>query len=377
MSDGGNPTGISKGGAVGPPYSIDSWRIGMQTEELLEMPFLRNIGIVMTYRCQVSCAHCVIRAGPLRSEKIEIDEALEWVSQIAKYRNGFVKVLSLTGGEPFYSLDDIKTISDFAEAEGLLVSAVTNAFWATTFENAMQVLNQLPAIKMISISTDAYHLASIPFEKPKNAILAARELGIPYTVSVCTCNEQDLQYQELLKKLNEITPPDTIMTAVTFAAGRALEMADLTQYELTDKVPISACSAGSSPIVFPDGRIIACIGPVIDLESSYPLMLGNLRKESLEDILEGAEKNPILHAIRIWGPKRLIDLARKAGLGQHIPERFVKDSICNACYSLMSNPAIVEYLKELAQSDFAIRAAYARGYYLNEIRTIELLGLEG
>ncbi|MFM7448310.1 MAG: hypothetical protein ACKO24_06915 [Leptolyngbyaceae cyanobacterium] len=84
------------------------------------------------------------------------------------------------------------------------------------------------------------------------------------------------------------TSTDTVLTAITFPAGRALKSADLLNYQTTDTPPISACAAGSSPIIFPDGRVIACIGPVIDLASSHPLVLGNLRNEPLSTILDRA-----------------------------------------------------------------------------------------
>ncbi len=120
-------------------------------------------------------------------------------------RNGYIKVLSLTGGEPFYNIDYLKKIAAFGETCGLLVSAVTNAFWATTREEAVRVLRELSSIKMLAISTDVYHQESIPFERIKNAIFAAKECDIPYNIAVCTENESDSEYKEILKKLHEIT----------------------------------------------------------------------------------------------------------------------------------------------------------------------------
>ena len=77
--------------------------------------------------------------------------------------------------------------------------------------------------------------------------------------------------------------------------------------------------------------------------------------------------NTILHAIRIWGPKKLIRMVEEAGLVDELPNNYIKDSICNACYSLVSNPKIVEYLSELINDpEFRRRVAYARAYYLKE-----------
>lgn len=343
---------------------------------LLEMPFLRNIGFIMTYKCQVACPHCIINASPYRKEEMLLSDAINWVQQINSYRNGYIKALSLTGGEPFYNIDNLKEISDFGESCGLIVSVITNAFWASTKEEAVRILKELPAIKILVISTDVYHQEYIPFERVKNALEAAKECGIQYNIAVCTQNENDINYKEILNKLQEITGPDTIYTAITFPAGRALTTLGKLNYETSEEPPISACWAGSSPIVFPDGKVLACIGPVIDLPSSHPLILGNLRKNSLQEILDNAELNPILHAIRVWGPKKLISMVKEAGLDRYLPEKYIKDSACNACYSLMSNSKIVEFLNQLSMdAEFRRKVAYARIYYLKETRMAELCQL--
>jgi MoaA/NifB/PqqE/SkfB family radical SAM enzyme len=348
----------------------------MPSEELPEMPFLRNIGFILTYRCQVACPHCIIEAGPHRKEEMLLNDAFNWIQQVASYRNSYIKVLSLTGGEPFYNIDALKRISEFGAKSGLLISVVTNAFWAFTEAEAMRTLKEIPAIKMLAISTDVHHQESIPFERVKNAVSAAKECNIPYNIAVCTESEEDIAYKKILNKLEEITEKDTINTAVTFPAGRALNKVSMLKYQTTEEPPISACSAGSSPIVFPDGRVIACIGPVIELKSSHPLILGNLHENSLQEILDSAETNSILHAIRIWGPKKLISLIKDAGLDAYLPERYIKDSVCNACYKLMSNSRIIAFLFQLDRDvEFKRKVAYARVYYLKETKMVELLGL--
>jgi MoaA/NifB/PqqE/SkfB family radical SAM enzyme len=70
-------------------------------ESPFEMPFLRNIGFLMTYRCQVACPHCIIKAGPHRRGKMRLADALKWIEQVAAYRSGYIKALALTGGSLF------------------------------------------------------------------------------------------------------------------------------------------------------------------------------------------------------------------------------------------------------------------------------------
>jgi hypothetical protein len=71
-------------------------------------------------------------------------------------------------------------------------------------------------------------------------------------------------------------------------------------------------------------------------------------------------------------------MAIEAGLSDCLPTRYIRNSMCNACYNLMSNAVIVDFLKELSRDlDFAQRVAYARIFYLGETRMAELIGLKG
>lgn len=343
------------------------------SENLPEMPYLRNIGLIVTYKCQVACPHCIIEAGPNRKEQLELENARDWINQIANYRNGYIKVLSLTGGEPFYDISKLQKISSFGEENGLLVSAVTNAFWALTAKKAINTLKSLPSIKMMSISADAYHQEQIPFERVTNAVNAAKKLEIPFQIAVCAENQNDEEYKQIIQKLEQITEPNKIKTAITFPVGRAQKITNPSYITSTDP-PVSACSAGSSPIVFPNGNIIGCIGPVINIKTGHQLLLGNLHEENLKQILDNSEINPIYHAIRIWGPKKLISMANEANLTEYLPKEYIKNSICHACYNLMANSKIRSFLSALAHDpEFKRKVAYARLYYLREKRMFELM----
>jgi MoaA/NifB/PqqE/SkfB family radical SAM enzyme len=343
------------------------------SENMPEMPYLRNIGLIVTYKCQVACPHCIIEAGPDRKEETQLDNAFSWINQIANYRNGYIKVLSLTGGEPFYDIKKLEAISSFGEEKGLIVSAVTNAFWASTPQKGVEILEKLPSLKMLAISADVYHQKNIPFERVKNAVNAAEKLDVPFQIGVCTENQHDPEYKSMIEKLEQITQPAKIKTALVFPVGRALKLRD-PKYVTSNEPPVSACSGGSAPIIFPNGNILGCIGPVIDIKSPHPLLLGNLHEMSLEEILDKSEINPIYHAVRIWGPKKLISKVKDPELLKHLPSKYIKDSVCHACYSLMANEEVRRFLRYLAYDpEFIRKVAYARLYYLREKQMFELL----
>jgi organic radical activating enzyme len=345
----------------------------MKTEqEVKDPPFMRNVGLLLTYHCQASCAHCIIRAGPDRHEEMNLEDARNWIRQIASYRNHYVLVLSLTGGEPFSNLKLLREVMEFAAQCKFYVSVVTNGFWAVKRETAKQLLRSLPQICFLSISTDVYHQKYVPFEHVQNAIWATQECGIPYYVTIITENKSDADYQRVNSEILRLTGPENIRTGITFPVGRASQIRSQLKYSASDEPPKEACQAASSPCIFPDGRVYGCIGPLIDLKHEHPLILGNLRETSLPEILDRSETNVVLHALRLWGPSRLVSLLREAGLSEHLPSEYVSGSVCNACYSLLSNHVLRGWLCQLEEdAEFRRKVAYGRLYYLNETGMLE------
>jgi len=337
-----------------------------------EIGFLTNMGLMMTYRCQIACRHCVVEAGPHRTEEVDLAEARGWVAQMAAYRKGRVQMLSLTGGEPFYTANKLAEISDFAANLGLVVSVVTNAYWATSPDASLQTLRSLRGICMIGISADPHHQRVIPFDRVVNAIGAAESCGIPHRVLVATESETDPDYLSFLDGLKRFTSEDTITTVITFYAGRALVKIDANRYQWTQEPCPWACTAVGAPIMFPDGRVIACIGPLIELRARHSLVLGNLREEPLAAILDRAENNSVLHAIRVWGPRKLVEKLRESPIASELPRAYVRGSTCDVCYKLFSNPTISAHLERLNDdAGFKRYVAYGRTYYLNDTATLD------
>ncbi|HIE08556.1 MAG TPA: radical SAM protein [Armatimonadetes bacterium] len=72
---------------------------------LRERPLLApvDLGIILSYRCNASCRHCLYACGPGWEGWMSLD-ALEEALSAAEMWKGFVRI-HLTGGEPFLNLD--------------------------------------------------------------------------------------------------------------------------------------------------------------------------------------------------------------------------------------------------------------------------------
>ncbi len=338
--------------------------------------YLMSIGLMMTYRCTAACPHCIVEAGPHRRESIRVDEGIDWISQMAQYRDETVRCLALTGGEPFCCADEMRALASHASSNGLLVSVVTNGFWARSRQEALDTLASIPGLGMVSLSTDLHHQRFIPLQNIENAIWALEHLNLVYNIAVCREIDDDPAYQAMVQRLLSITDRAHIKFARSLPLGRLGKRLSLRDYETTSEPSRAACSMASYPVIFPEGRVVACIGPVITLQPPHPLILGDMRKESLAVILDRAQGNPILHAIRIWGPHRLLEWLRRMG-DVTLPQRsYIRDSVCDACYRLTTDPALSGALERLAADGaFGQEVAYGRAYHLGEAEMAEAVGL--
>ena len=344
-----------------------------------EIPFLKNIGLMQTLKCPITCPHCIVEAGPHRKEKMRFENALEWMEQARRYRKGYIQGLALTGGEPFYDMENLVKVSNHGKERGFTISAVTNAFWATSKEKAISTLRKLPAIRMLCISTDEFHQKFIPFENIRNAAYAADKCKIVYSFAICTANFEDPKYLMIREAISKITGGDQrkIRISVIFPVGRAEKRTNGFNYKMTSQPPIGACRMACSPIVFPDGKVMGCIGPVISLDTNHPLVLGNLNINSLADILDKAEMDAALHTIRIWGPAKLLSKLREYRQNLALPTDFIDECACDVCYQIFKNQKVLDVLNEIQREDEAFRkkVAYGRYFYLGETKMLEALNL--
>jgi len=341
-----------------------------------ELPFLSTVGLMLTYKCTIACPHCIVEAGPHRKEEIPLEQALAWIEEMRHYRNGQIRGLALTGGEPFCQLDNLAQVSSRGAELGFIVSVVTNAFWASSGMEALAVLKAVPAIQVLSVSTDAYHLPFVPLDNIRHAVWAARELGLPYNVAVCTHDEDAPEYLAIVRELSTFVESNQLRLAITYPAGRARKRSRRLDFRTAFEPTVSACAMAASPVVFPNGSVNACIGPVLTLPPSHPLYLGNLYQEPIAQILDRAETNLVLHAIRVWGPHKLVSLLSQSPVHMLLPREYICNCVCDACFKIMSKPILVRELETIFQNPkMRDILSYARLYYLHESALVEHYGV--
>jgi len=117
---------------------------------------LSGLHILLTYGCNYECDHCFVWSSPRQSGTLttgQIDTIL------AQARDaGSIEWIYFEGGEPFLHYALLRFGIRRAKALGFRVGAVSNAYWATTPDDALEWLADLAGhLDHLSVSSGLYH----------------------------------------------------------------------------------------------------------------------------------------------------------------------------------------------------------------------------
>ncbi len=139
---------------------------------------LTGIHFLLSYKCDSECDHCFVYSSPQAKGTFSLHQMKTVFDELPKI--GTIEWVYFEGGEPFlfYPLmyEGIKT----ARSMGLKTGIVTNAYWATSEEDAELWLRPLRdlGVSHISISDDSFHHEDKEASPAKHALNAANRLGI-------------------------------------------------------------------------------------------------------------------------------------------------------------------------------------------------------
>lgn len=132
----------------------------------------------------MECDHCFVFSGPHVKGTFTLSQLRKVFNEIN--RIGTIEWIYFEGGEPFLfyplMLEGIKLASDI----GFKVGVVTNAYFATSEEDAELWLKPLYklGISALSVSDDSFHYEEEKDNPAKRTLAAARKLGMPVG-SIC------------------------------------------------------------------------------------------------------------------------------------------------------------------------------------------------
>ncbi len=256
---------------------------------------LTGIHFLLSYMCNFECDHCFVFSGPSAQGTFTVQQIRSALAEAEK--TSTVQWIYFEGGEPclFYPLM-IEGVQR-ARQMGFQVGVVTNAYFATSREDARLWLQPLAdlGIADLSISDDAFHYRNVEDNPPKQAVACARELGIPVN-SIC------IEKPAVVKEPEQERDAPVAGRGVMFR-GRAVE-------KLLEGLPRSPWR-DFKECPYEDlrdpGRVhLDCYGNV---HLCQGLSMGNMWEVPLSKLLQNydAESHPICAPLLADGPAALAE----------------------------------------------------------------------
>jgi len=269
---------------------------------------LKGLHFLLTYQCTQECDHCFVWSNPNYIETMTLRQVQELLEEAKKLST--VEWAWFEGGEPFlYYPVMIEGIKE-AKKLGFKVGVLSNAYWATSLEDALQWLRPLAELGIadLGLSSDYYHGEDMMAERVKNGVSAASKLSIPVGIMATT---------EMPSSLAGLPGGASGLMYRGRAAAKLLKGAPRKSWSEFNKCPHENLVAPERVHVDPLGYIHICQG----------LSVGNAWKHSFSKIVQSydATSHPIMRWLVEGGPAALaqqFDLPHK---------RYYADA-CHLCY---------------------------------------------
>ena len=299
----------------------------------------RNVSIMLTRRCNMTCAHCSVKSGPKIREEPTREELIAIMHSIA---DSGVSGVQLTGGEPMIREKIVFDLLRVAKKRGMGATLTSNGFWGKRQSTAWRTVAALKraGTARLTISYDRYHAQ---FQGPQPALNIARAaewFNLPMNINITRV----------------VNDPEIAGIIAPFEKRHQLKMRfyDVQEVGRARELPIAElrgetsgyCTACCVPAITDDGRITACNGPSYFLDEASPLAIGSLRRNSMAELIEKHTNDPILETIRRAGPERLLRELEEAGVARELGIRKQHSGLCDLCIDINTNPAAVAVLRE-------------------------------
>jgi Radical SAM superfamily len=273
-----------------------------------------GIHLLLTYKCSFACDHCFVYSCPDAKGVMRISDVREILNEAQKA--GSVEMVFFEGGEPFLYYQTMLWGLRAAKEFGFKRGIVTNAYWATSIEDAKEWLAPISevGVSALSISDDAYHYGENQENLAMYACQAAAEMSLP----VGTITIEDPK-----KRLREIEwKGKPVVEGKVMFKGRAVEklaagLPTKPWNEFT-KCKDEDFSKQSRVHVDPFGYVHVCQG----------ITIGNMKQTPLSKLLADfePEKHPICGPLLRGGPAGLVREYEVEHAEGYVDE-------CHLCYS--------------------------------------------
>jgi MoaA/NifB/PqqE/SkfB family radical SAM enzyme len=161
---------------------------------------LTGLHLLLTYQCTFECDHCFVFGSPAQCGVMTLAQVRQVLQQA---KEAGMTSIYFEGGEPsLYYATLLAGVKEAAKM-GFTVGVVSNGYWATSLEDAVEFLRPFAGLlEDLSISNDLYHYSDEQTSLAKNAVAAAKGLGIPIG-EICVAQPEDVNAASIRGQLPE------------------------------------------------------------------------------------------------------------------------------------------------------------------------------
>jgi hypothetical protein len=274
---------------------------------------LTGIHLLLSYRCTDECDHCFLWGSPQARGTMTLEQIRDVLHQAREL--GTVETVYFEGGEPFLYYPILLQGLREAASLGFQRGIVSNCYWATTAEDAMEWLRPVAEIGVndLSLSSDLFHGEAIMTQAALNGFEAAGRLGLPDSVLTIELPEGCAAYEQ--------DKGEPVSGGPVRFRGRAV--ANLT--EGVARRPWSQFSECPDEDFYDPGRVhVDAFGHV---HLCQGVLMANLWQQPLTEIADSYDpaNHPIIGPLAEGGPVALVE---RYGL----PHEETAIDACHLCY---------------------------------------------
>ena len=134
---------------------------------------INELDLLLTYKCNLECDHCFVFGSPNAKGVMKISDIREILNEAKKIKT--IDWICIEGGEPVLYYPILLWGLREAKRLGFKTGFITNAYWATSVEDAKEWLRPISEIGVsdMIISDDLFHYGKEEENLSKHAFQAA------------------------------------------------------------------------------------------------------------------------------------------------------------------------------------------------------------
>lgn len=243
---------------------------------------LTGLHILLTYQCNYECDHCFVWGSPWQSGVFTLAQLEEVYQQAVDL--GTIRDIYFEGGEAFLYYPILVKAVARAKAWGFWTGIVSNAYWATSVEDALAWLQPLveASLDRLDLSSDLFHSDKTETPEAGNGLAAANQLGLEAST---ICIDPPTGYRDP----TQFEPGTPVTSGGVMYRGRAAK-------QLVEGLPHQSWQSFTScPYENLANPSRVHLDPLGNLHLCQGLVMGNLFEQPLQQIVQ--EYDPLTHPV--------------------------------------------------------------------------------